>query len=113
MPAVPSSLSGTGRGARPRCGVACVLLLSHLSGSGVRAGLAAGGTRSRDVLPHETPARTGTFTAPTSWCSVSGGSPGGAHQHEAQAQAVAIVAFSATAGDSVAGLRLIANAAMA
>src|SRR4051794_1667143 len=63
--------------------------------------------------PQEAPARTGTGTAPTSWSPVSEVSPGGAHQHEAQAQAVRNGAWSATARGSVRGPVLIANAAMA
>src|SRR4051812_46387826 len=66
-----------------------------------------------DAVPYEAPARTGIGTAPMSWSSLSEVSPGGAHQHEAQAHAVRNGAWSATASGSVCGLRLIANAAMA
>jgi CubicO group peptidase (beta-lactamase class C family) len=69
--------------------------------------------RARDAVPHEAPARTGIGTGATSSSSVSGVSPGGAHQHEAQAHAVTNGAWSATTRGSVRGLRLIANAAMA
>src|SRR5215208_2286601 len=64
------------------------------------------------AVPHEAPARTGIGTAPTSWSGVSETSQG-AHQHEAQAQAVTNGAWSATTRGAVRGLRLIANAARA
>src|SRR3954468_23400115 len=67
--------------------------------------------RARDAVPHDASARTGIFTASTSWSSAGGVSPAGAHQHEAQAHAVTNGAWSATASGSVRGLRLIANAA--
>src|SRR4051794_11951360 len=65
------------------------------------------------IQRHEAPARTGILTASTSGSSACDVSPGGAHQHEAQAQAVTNGVWSATARGSVRGLRLIANAATA
>src|SRR4051812_5037100 len=64
--------------------------------------------RARGAVPHETPARAGIFPAPTSWSSLSAGSPGGAHQHETQAQAVTNGSWSLATTASVCGPVLIA-----